>query len=230
LIVNIRHFVKSVDEPVWVAVLNASRKDRDEWRAITAEEMLRAEEGDPGYDLEGRFIAELDGRPVGVVHAHVDRFRDESKGFVRLDVRPELRSQGIERQLLDTALTELKARGMTIAQASADSSQQDYMELLKGSGFSQVRVGSTMEMGLANVAYNIGENTQVAIRPLQQEGKRTWNSITGSLTRPSRSTSTSVRTQWRRYATSCPRIYTTTTRMSSSPSSMVKQSATLVSV
>jgi mycothiol synthase len=169
LIVNIRHFVKSVDEPVWVAVLNASRKDRDEWRAITAEEMLRAEEGDPSYDLEGRFIAELDGRPVGVVHAHVDRFRDESKGFVRLDVRPELRSQGIERQLLDTTLTELKARGMTIAQASADSSQQDYMELLKGSGFSQVRVGSTMEMGLANVAYNIGENTQVAIRPLQQE-------------------------------------------------------------
>jgi mycothiol synthase len=166
---NIRRFVKSLDEPVWVGVLNASRKERDEWRAITAEEMLRAEEGDPGYDLEGRFIAELDGRPVGVVHANVDRFREESKGFIRLDVPPEYRGRGIERQLLEIALTELKARGMAIAQASADSNQQDYMELLKGSGFSHVRVGSIMEIDLARVAHNIGENTQVAIRALQQD-------------------------------------------------------------
>jgi diamine N-acetyltransferase len=166
---NIRRFVKSLDEPVWVKVLNASRKERDEWRAITAEEMLRQEEGDPGYDLEGRFIAELDGRPVGVVHANVDRFREESKGFIRLDVPPEHRGRGIEPQLLDIALAELKARGMAIAQASADSNQQDYMELLKGSGFSHVRVGSIMEIDLANVAHNIGENTQVAIRSLQQD-------------------------------------------------------------
>jgi mycothiol synthase len=166
---NIRRFVKSLDEPVWVGLLNASRKERDEWRAITAEEMLRAEEGDPGYDLEGRFIAELDGRPVGVVHANVDRFREESKGFIRLDVPPEYRGRGIERQLLEIALTELKARGMAIAQASADSNQQDYMELLKGSGFSHVRVGSIMEIDLARVAHNIGENTQVAIRALQQD-------------------------------------------------------------
>jgi mycothiol synthase len=166
---SIRRFVKSLDEPVWVGLLNASRKERDEWRAITAEEMLRAEEGDPGYDLEGRFIAELDGRPVGVVHANVDRFREESKGFIRLDVPPEYRGRGIERQLLEIALTELKARGMAIAQASADSNQQDYMELLKGSGFSHVRVGSIMEIDLARVAHNIGENTQVAIRALQQD-------------------------------------------------------------
>jgi ribosomal protein S18 acetylase RimI-like enzyme len=58
---------------------------------------------------------------------------------------------------------------MAIAQASADSSQQDYMELLKGSRFSQVRVGSIMEMDLAKVTHNIGENTQVAIRSLQQD-------------------------------------------------------------
>jgi GNAT superfamily N-acetyltransferase len=165
--VNIRRFAKGVDEPVWVDMLNASRRDRDEWRAMTAQEMLRQEEGDPGFDLEGRFIAELAGRPVGVVHANVDRFREESRGFVRLDVRPELRSQGIEQQLLEIALTELKARGMTIAQAGAYSDEEDYLELLKESGFSHVRVGSTMEMDLANVSHDIGENTQVTIRSLQ---------------------------------------------------------------
>ena len=166
---NMRRFAKGIDEPVWVDILNASRKKRDEWRATTAEDMRLEEQGAPAFDLEGRFIAELDGRPVGIVHANVDRFREESKGFVRLDVPPEFRGRGIEGQLLDIATGELKARGMTIAQASADSNEEDYMQLLKASGFSHVRVGSIMEMDLANLAHSIGENTQVVIRPLQQD-------------------------------------------------------------
>jgi len=158
-----------MDEPVWVEVLNASRKDREDWRAITAEEMLLQEQGDPSFDSEGRFIAELDGRPVGVVHANVDKLREESKGFIRFDVIPESRGSGIERQLLETALRELKARGMTTAQARADSKERDYIELLEGLGFSHVRVFSMMEMDLANVSQNIGENKQMAFRPLQKD-------------------------------------------------------------
>jgi len=158
-----------MDEPVWVEVLNASRKNREDWRAITAEEMLLQEQGDPSFDSEGRFIAELDGRPVGVVHANVDKWREERKGFIRFDVIRESRGSGIERQLLETALKELKARGMTTAQARADSKEGDYIELLKGLGFSHVRVGSMMEMDLASVSQNIGENKQVAIRALRKD-------------------------------------------------------------
>jgi hypothetical protein len=73
---NMRLFLKEVNEPVWVEVLNVSRKDREDWRAITAEGMLLQEKEDPSFDLEGRFIAELDGRPVGVVHANVDKCRE----------------------------------------------------------------------------------------------------------------------------------------------------------
>ena len=76
---NMRRFMKGVDEPVWVEVLNAARKDREDWRAITAEEMLLQEKGDPSFDSEGRFIAELDGRPVGVVHANVEKLRRGEK-------------------------------------------------------------------------------------------------------------------------------------------------------
>lgn len=166
---NMRRFVKGMDEPVWVEVLNASRKNRDDWRAITAEEMLLQEQGDPSFDSEGRFIAELDGRPVGVVHANVDKLREESRGFIRFDVIPESRGSQIERQLLETALKELKARGMTTAQARADSKEGDYIELLKGLGFSHVRVGSMMEMDLASVSQNIGENKQVVIRALRKD-------------------------------------------------------------
>jgi ribosomal protein S18 acetylase RimI-like enzyme len=166
---NIRRFVKGVDEPVWVEVLNASRKGREDWRAVTAEEMLLEEKEDPSFDLEGRFIAELDRKPVGVVHANVDKFREESRGSIRLDVIPESHGRGIERQLVEIALRELKTRGMTTAQAVADSRKRDYVELLEGLDFKQVRVGSIMEMDLVNASQNIGENKQVAIRSLRKE-------------------------------------------------------------
>jgi len=161
--------VQGVDESVWVEVLNASRKDRENWRAITAEEMLLQEKEDPSFDLEGRFIAELDRKPVGAVHANVEKLREERKGFIRFYVIPESRDRGIEHQLVETALRELKARGMATAQASVDSRELEYVGLLEGLDFKQVRVGSMMEMDLANISQGIGENRQVAISTLQKE-------------------------------------------------------------
>ena len=174
---NIRRFVQGVDEPVWVDVLNASQKDRENWRAITAEEMLLQEKEEPSFDLEGRFIAELERRPVGAVHANVEKLREERKGFIRFYVIPECRGRGIEHQLVETALRELKARDMAIAQASVDSRELDYIPLLEGLDFKQVRVGSIMEMELANIPQGIGENRQIAIRTLrkdQEEDIKLW--------------------------------------------------------
>jgi ribosomal protein S18 acetylase RimI-like enzyme len=161
--------VQGVDEVVWIEVLNASRKDREDWRAITVEEMLLQEKEDPKFDPEGRFIAEFGGRPVGVVHANVDKLREEKKGFIPFDVIPESRGRGIEHQLVETGLGELKARGMTIAQASVDFRELDYVGLLQGLDFRQVRVFSMMEMDLANISHSIGENRQLAISTLRKE-------------------------------------------------------------
>jgi len=166
---NVRRFVKGADEPTWIRVLNASRKDRDDWRAITLEELLLQEKEDPKFDPEGRFIAEFDGRPVGIVHANVDKLREERKGSIWLDVNPESRGRGIEHQLMETGLRELKVRDMTTAQALVDSSELDYVRALEGLGFRQVRVFSMMEMDLVNITHSIGENRQVAIRTLQKE-------------------------------------------------------------
>jgi mycothiol synthase len=160
-----------VDEPVWVEVLNAARKERKDWRAMTVEELL-LEEKRPNFDFEGRFIAELDGKPVGIVHANVDKLREDRKGFIRLGVTPEFRGGETEQQLIETALRELKARGMTTAQAWADSGEKKSIQLLEGLDFKRVRVFSMMEMDLANVSQNIGENKQVAIKPLQKELER----------------------------------------------------------
>ena len=166
---NIRRFVRGADESVWVRILNVARKDREDWRAITVEEILRQEKEDPKSDPEGRFIAEFDGRTVGTLHARVDKLREEKKGFIHFDVVPESRGTGIERGLVGTGLSEMKARGMTTAQASVDSRDLDYVGALEGLDFRQVRVISMMEMDLADVSRDIGENDEVAIRPLQKE-------------------------------------------------------------
>lgn len=165
---NIRQFVKDADEPVWVEVLNAAYKEYEDWRAITVEEFL-LEEKRPNFDFEGRFIAELDGKPVGIVHAHVDKLRKEKKGFVHnFGVIPKFRGRGMEEKLAEIAMNELKKRDMDVVQAWAHYKRTDRIQLLERLGFELVRKFSLMHMDLTNVPSNIGENTQVAIRLLRK--------------------------------------------------------------
>ena len=166
---HIRPFVKSEDEPVWVEVLNAAFKEyEDWWRTITAEEMLREEKG-PDFDPEGRFIVELDGKPVGTVHAHVDKLREEKKGFINdFCVTPEFRGRGVEEKLAELAINELKTRGMRIVQTWTGYKRNDRMGLLEKYGFRPVRTVSDMEIDLAHIPSHLGENTQVAIRSLRK--------------------------------------------------------------
>ena len=166
---NVRQFVKGADEPVWVEVLNAAYKEYEVWwRAITVEEML-LDEKRPNFDFEGRFIAELDGKPVGVVHAHVDKLRKEKKGFIHtFGVIPEFRGCGVEEKLVELAINELKKREMNLAQAWTDYKRNERIQLLEKLGFKLVRGESDMEIDLTNIPSNIGENTQVTIRLLQK--------------------------------------------------------------
>ena len=167
MMLNIRRFVRDVDERVWVQVLNAAYKERVDWRAVTVEEML-LDAKRPGFDFEGRFIAELGGKPVAAVHANVDEFRKDGKGFIRFGVIPEFRGRGIEQRLIEAALKELKLRGMTTAQAWVDSEKKDQIRIFEELDFKPVRVFSMMEMDLADVSQDIGENKQVTIRSLQK--------------------------------------------------------------
>jgi len=165
---NIRQFIKGSDEPVWVEVLNAAYKEYEDWRAITVEEML-ADEESPNFDFGGRFIAELDGKPIGIVHARLDKFREEKKGFINnLGVIPEFRGHGVEKRLAETAIDELRKRGMKVVQTWAHYKRKDRIQLWERMGFELVRKSSMMEMELAVIPSNIGENKQVAITPLRK--------------------------------------------------------------
>ena len=166
---NIRRFVKGADEPVWVEVLSAAYKEYESWwRGITVEEM-REREKDPNFDFEGRFIAELDGKPIGVVHAHVEKLSEEKRGFIySFGVIPEFRGRGVEERLLELAVNELERRGMNLIQAWTGSKRNDRIQLLEKLGFKLVYKTSDMEIDLTNIPSNIGENTQVTIRLLRK--------------------------------------------------------------
>ena len=114
---SVRRFVKGVDEPVWVKVLNAAYKEYSSWwRGTTVEEMLELEKR-PNFDFAGLFIAELDGKPVGVVRAHVDKLDQEKKSFIYdFCVVPEFRGRGVQEILLEAAVNELEKRGMDLIQ------------------------------------------------------------------------------------------------------------------
>jgi mycothiol synthase len=106
---------------------------------------------------------------VGIVHAYVDRLREEKKGFIRsFGVVPKFRGQGIEEKLAETALEELKHRGMTVVQSGADGDEKDIIHLWESWGFKLVRRFSMMTRTLVKVQSGIGENTEVALKPVRR--------------------------------------------------------------
>lgn len=168
---HIRQFMKGVDEQVWVDVLNATYKEWGAWwmLPISVEQVLE-EEKRPNFDFEGRFIAELDGKPVGTVHAHVDKLRKEKKGFISaFRVIPEARGRGVQERLLELAMSELKERGISVAQAWTVHSRNDRVQLLEVYGFKLVDVESDMEIDLTSIPSGLRKNEQVTFRLLRKK-------------------------------------------------------------
>ncbi len=166
---KVRRFVLGTDEADWLEVWNAVYGERWDFRPMTLDEM-RASEKSPDFESEGRFIAELDDQPVGIVHAYVDRLREEKKGFVRsFGVVPKFRGQGIEEKLAETALEELKSRGMKVVQSGTDDDQKDIVRLWESLGFKLVRRFSLMTRDLAGDQSDVAENMEVALKPLRRD-------------------------------------------------------------
>lgn len=200
---NIRRFVKGADESVWVEVLNSAYKEYEDWRAITVEEFL-LDEKRPNFDFEGRFIAELDGKPVGIIHAHVDKLRKEKKGFIQnFGVIPDFRGRRIEEKLMEIAMNELKKRKMNVIQAWTHNKRTDRIKLLEKLGFKLVRKFSLMKMDLANIPPNIGENTEVTIRLLRKNMEEDLKCLIGLTTNALKNILTIARPKLKKLVTSC---------------------------
>jgi len=165
---QIRRFVQGHDEGVWISVRNKAFREFGDFRSVTAEDMLMSEKS-PTFDAAGMFIAELDGKPVGIVNAFVDKMREEKKGFIRmLGVVPEYRRRGIGRALAEKAIESLKERGMQTVEAGAVMEKPEAIRLWESMGFKRVRVFSTMKRDLENIPAGVGENREVLLRKFQK--------------------------------------------------------------
>jgi mycothiol synthase len=166
---KIRRFIQGKDEGVWVSVWNRAFKEFDDFRSISVEDWL-VHEKSPTFDAAGMFIAELDGKPVGIVNAYVDIMREEKKGFFRvLGVVPEYRRRGIGRALAEKALESFRGRGMQTVEASAMMGKPEASGLWESIGFQKVRVFSLMKANLENIPMNVGENRDVQLK-ISQKG------------------------------------------------------------
>jgi len=165
---KIRGFVRGRDEDVWVSVWNEAFGEFEDFRSISVEDMLKSEEN-PAFDAAGMFLVELDGKPVGIVNAYVDKMREEKKGFIRvLGVVPEYRRRGVGRSLAQKAIESLKERGMQTVEASAVVGKPEAVNLWEGMGFYGVRVFSLMRRSLENIPSGIGENNEATLRTFRK--------------------------------------------------------------
>jgi len=69
----------------------------------------------------------------------------------------------------ETALAELKNRGMKVAQSSAYGDQRDIVRLWERLGFKLVRRFSLMTRDLVGLQSDIGENMEVVLKPLRKD-------------------------------------------------------------
>jgi len=139
------------------------------WRSTTVDEMLELEKS-PDFGLEGRFVAEVDGKPVGVMHVHVEESGEERRGSIRdFCVLPAFRGSGVEEQLLDVAVTELRKRGVKRMRAWTGVERADRIGFLEKSGFKFSHGTFDMRISLRDMSFGTGENMEVAVRRLDTE-------------------------------------------------------------
>jgi ribosomal protein S18 acetylase RimI-like enzyme len=168
-LLKFERLVPGSNEPKWLRVWNEVYGRRWDNAPMTVKQ-LRALEKAPDFEAKGRLIAMLDDKPVGIVHAYVDKLRAEKKGFVRnFAVLPKFRGQGIEQKMADKALEELKRRGMKVVQTSVDGDEQDIIRMWESLGFKLARKFSLMTADLATLRSGIGENCEIELKSLRRD-------------------------------------------------------------
>lgn len=164
---TIKPFREGFDEEVFIRIFNVVFEDYDDFRSIALEEMKKMEES-PTFDAEGIFIASWNEEAAGIVNAHVDKFREEKKGFIQwLGVLPKFRGKGIAKKLLEKALNSLKERGMEVAETWAQTDRKACIHIFESFGFQKVRASSLMKKSLKEIPYNMRKNREVTIRDVQ---------------------------------------------------------------
>jgi ribosomal protein S18 acetylase RimI-like enzyme len=169
-LLKFEHFIQGSDELKWVRIWNEVYGKRWDNVPMTVRQFRKLEKH-PDFEAEEMFIAMLDGKPVGIVRAHVHR--EEKKGFVVwFAVRPKFRGQGIEHKIAEKALEEFEKKGMKTVQTSVDSNEESLIRMWENLGFKLARRISVMNADFATLASSIGENSEVELKFLRRDSDK----------------------------------------------------------
>jgi ribosomal protein S18 acetylase RimI-like enzyme len=168
---RIRRFVIGHDESIWVDVLNTAYREFRDWRTITVEEFVQEEQKNSRSLCDERWLAELDGNPVGVVHVFEERTEDGKKGVVDdLAIIPKLRGSGVEKELAGFAVDQLEKREVNKILVPRlrwfDPNGKNRAQFLEELRFNLIRKTSLMEIDLTRIPSDIDVNKGLIIRPL----------------------------------------------------------------
>jgi ribosomal protein S18 acetylase RimI-like enzyme len=170
---RIRRFIIGRDESTWVGVLNAAYGEFRDWRTISVEEFVREEHKDSRSLCGERWVAELDGYPVGVVHVFDERMEDGKRGVVDdLAIIPKLRGSSVEKELAEFVVDRLErweVKKIFVPRLRwSDLNGRNRVQFLEDLGFNMVRKTSLMEIDLTRIPSDIDVNKGFSIRPLSE--------------------------------------------------------------
>lgn len=171
---RIRRFNKDLDESMWVYVLNAAYEKFRDWRTITVEEFLKELQRDSDLLYSERWIAELDGNPVGVAQVFEQRVNDERRAVVDdLAIIPKLHGSDVEKEIVRFIVGQVEKRKVNTILVPRlrwfDPKENNHVRLLEELGFKIIRKTSLMEIDLARIPSNIKVNKTCNIRPLRED-------------------------------------------------------------
>jgi ribosomal protein S18 acetylase RimI-like enzyme len=162
---EIRPYVRGADDEVWVSIANEAWAFDPE-DVPTTVERFRVHQKAPNFSVAGRFVAELDGTPVGTVNADIDPKGREDYGWLNLQVLPEHQRRGIGAVLYERACTSLLERGVSLVRTGSPEINKAGIAFITKHGFKKVRTFSLLKRPLAGLPSGIGEFPNPDIRTL----------------------------------------------------------------
>ena len=160
--IAIRPYVRGQDDETRVDLYNRANAEDEDFVPADVEENRRWDQS-PHEENRRRFVAELDGRPAGIVLTEADPERGDAKAFMfGPQVPPELRRHGVGTALARAVFAYLRSRGMTRVEVE-ERDRTDVNGFLGSLGFERVRQFSEMQRSLADLPRGMGESAGAEI-------------------------------------------------------------------
>lgn len=151
------------DDAAYLGIVNRVGREFPDQTPTTLDK-LQFERTMPYHDPHGYFIAEIEGRAVGVGHGLMDPLDKERIGWVDVDVLPEFRRRHVGTALAEAALQGLRSRGAGKLRAGAREENVAGNALIRSLGFLHNRSASRMRRSMDTLLGVVGTNNAVSIR------------------------------------------------------------------